>query len=164
MNTGESGNIHPANRNQIVVFSLDRTRCALFLSVVERVVRAVEITALPKAPEIVLGVIIAQGRIIPVVDIRRRFRFPAREPDCDDRFLIARTSGRVAALVVDNVEGIRELAEEKITSAEHALPFAEYVQGVAKLEGDLVLIYDLGRFLSIDEEKTLDAALSGGRE
>jgi len=49
-------------------------------------------------------------------------------------------------------------------SAEQALPFAAYIQGVAKVEGDLVLIYDLDQFLSLDEEQVLDAALSEARD
>jgi len=54
------------------------------VSAVEKVVRAVEITPLPKAPEIVVGVINAQGRILPVLDIRKRFRLPAREMKPDE--------------------------------------------------------------------------------
>ena len=147
---------------QIVVFSLDEPRYALDLSTVERVVRAVEITPLPKAPEIVLGVINMQGQVVPVVDVRKRFRLPGREINIDDRFIISRTSRRLVALVADDVVGVKRLGNREIVSAEQALPFAEYIKGVAKVEDDLVLIYDLDRFLSLDEEEKLDEALSGG--
>jgi purine-binding chemotaxis protein CheW len=132
------------------------------LAIVERVIRAVEISPLPRAPRIVRGVINVQGHILPVVDIRALFRLPSRETGVDDRFIIARTPRRVLALIVDRVMGISEVPEEKIVSAESALPFAEGLRGVAKLEDGLVLIYDLDRFLSLDEEGQLDAALSGG--
>ena len=147
---------------QIVVFSLDEPRYALDLLTVERVVRAVEITHLPKAPEIVLGVINMQGQVIPVVDVRKRFRLPEREINIDDRFIISRTSRRLVALVVDDVTGVQKLGNREIVSAKQALPFAEYIKGVAKVEDDLVLIYDLDRFLSLDEEQKLDEALSEG--
>lgn len=146
----------------LVVFTLEGQRCALHLSAMERVVRAVEITPLPKAPEIILGVINAQGQIIPVVDVRRRFRLPAREMTLDDRFIIARTSKRFVALVADSVVRIRALSNREMVSAEQALPFAAYIRGVAKVEDGLFLIYDLDQFLSLDEESKLDAALSGG--
>ena len=146
---------------QIVVFSLDEPRYALDLSTVERVVSAVEITPLPRAPEIVLGVINMQGQVVPVVDVRKRFRLPEREVNIDDRFIIARTSRRVVALVADDVVGVQRLGDRQIVSAEQALPFAEYIKGVAKVEEDLVLIYDLDRFLSLDEEQKLDEAMSG---
>jgi purine-binding chemotaxis protein CheW len=152
----------PMDRNQIVVFALDDTRCALSLSAVERPVRAVAITPLPNGPGIVLGVINAQGRIIPVVDVRKRFRFPEREMNVDDRFILARTTRRTVALVVDAVLGVRELAAGELVSAKRDLPFASYLQGVAKMEDGLVMIYDLDRFLSLDEEGALDAAMPGG--
>lgn len=151
-------------KNQIVVFALDEPRYALPLSAVERIIRAVEITRLPKAPEIVLGVICIHGRIIPVVDVRTRFRLPAREMKLDDRFIIARTSRRFVALAADSVIAIRKVADNNVVSAERALPFADYVRGVAILEDDLVLICDLDRFLSLDEEHLLDAALKQGTE
>lgn len=152
-----------ANRVVIVVFTLDEPRYALLLSAVERVVRAVEMTPLPKAPEIVLGIINVQGRIVPVIDVRKRFRLPAREMELEDRFIIASTPRRPVALVVDSVAGVRELADGQMVCVERSLPFAEYLKGVAKLEDNLVLIHDLDQFLSLDEEKVLNAALAAGQ-
>ena len=153
--------LKPAGQNQIVLFTLGEPRYALYLSAVERVVRAVEITPLPNAPVIVPGVINWQGKIIPVINIRKRFNLPARETEPDDRLIIARAAGRLVALAAESVTGIRELTEQESTSAAQAAPFAGGLKGVAKVDGDLVLIYDLDRFLSLDEEKKLDAALSG---
>jgi len=154
----------PTDLHQIVLFTLDEPRCALRLSAVERVVRAVEITPLPEAPEIVMGVINSQGQIIPVVDVRKRFRLPAREIGTDDRFIIARTSRRLVALMVDSVVGMRALSNQEVVDAEQSLPFAGYIQGAAKVEDNIVLIYDLDKFLSLDEERMLDTALSVSTE
>ena len=148
------------NPLQILVFTLDERRYALNLSAVERVVQAVEITPLPKAPELVLGVINVQGYIIPVVDIRRRVHLPSRDMALADRFILARTARRRVALVVDAVTGVRELADREWQTAEQILPGMEYIHGLVKLNDDLVLIYDLDQFLSIDEEQLLDVALA----
>ena len=78
--------------NQIVVFTLRDRRHGLPLSAVERIVRVVEVTSLPKAPDIVLGVVNVQGRVIPVINVRRRFRLPEREIALTDHMLIARTT------------------------------------------------------------------------
>jgi purine-binding chemotaxis protein CheW len=145
-----------------LLFALDDPLYALPLSIVVRVIRAVEIRPLPRAPRVVLGVINVQGRIIPVVDIRALFGLPPREMDAGDQFIIARTPARVLALLVDRVIGLSEAPEGKVSSAESALPFAELLRGVVQLEDDIVLIYDLDRFLSLDDERLLDAALSGG--
>ncbi|MDB6169570.1 MAG: chemotaxis protein CheW, partial [Verrucomicrobia bacterium] len=63
---------------QIVVFRLDAQRYALSLTAVDRIARAVEITPLPNAPDIVLGVINVSGRVLPVLNLRRRFRMRER--------------------------------------------------------------------------------------
>jgi purine-binding chemotaxis protein CheW len=149
-------------RNQILVFTLDESRYALLLSAVDRVVRSVEITPLPKAPEVILGVINVQGEIIPVVDVRNRFHLPARELGVDDRFIIARTWRQRLILVVDSVAGLRELANKDMAAVQNALPYAPYLHGVAKVEDELILIYDLDHFLSIDEEQMLDKAFKDG--
>ena len=64
---------------QLVGFGLDGQHYAVNLAAVERIVHIVEVAPLPRAPEIVLGVINFSGRIIPVVDLRRRFRLPEKE-------------------------------------------------------------------------------------
>lgn len=142
-----------------VVFTLDEQRYALHLSAVGRIVRIVEITPLPKAPEIVLGVVNIQGQIIPVFNIRRRFHLPEREIELSDQLIIAHTSRRTVALVVEEVIGIIERAPQEIVPTEQVLPGTEYVEGVVKLEDGMILIHDLDTFLSLKEEKTLDVAL-----
>jgi len=77
---------------RLVVFTLDEQRYALRLSAVERIVRVVEVPPLPKAPEIVLGIVNVQGRVLPVVNIRRRFRLPEREAGLRDQLILALTS------------------------------------------------------------------------
>jgi purine-binding chemotaxis protein CheW len=144
---------------QLVVFTMHEQRYALQLAAVERVVRMVEVTPLPKAPQIVLGVINVQGRVIPVVEMRRRFRIPARDIRLSDHLLIARTARRTVALALDAVTGIVERSAPAVVAAEEILPGLEYVAGVLKLEDGLILIHDLDTLLSLEEEQALDAAL-----
>ncbi|MBI4530070.1 MAG: chemotaxis protein CheW, partial [Candidatus Latescibacteria bacterium] len=80
--------------HQLVVFTLDEQRYALHLSAVERVVCSVEVTPLPKAPEVVLGVINVQGQVLPVVNIRKRFQLPERGITLTDHFIVAQTARR----------------------------------------------------------------------
>jgi len=144
---------------QLVAFNLDDQCYALPLSTVERVIRAIEITPLPKAPEIVLGVINIQGEIMPVVNVRKRFRLPGQEIDLGNHFIIGHTIRRTVVLVVDGVTAIVERSEEDVIAAQTILPGLEYVEGVAKLEDGLLLIHDLNTFLSLEEEGTLDKAM-----
>ena len=147
---------------QLVVFRLDEQRYALTLAVVERIVRAAEVTPLPKAPTIVLGVIDLEGRVLPVLDVRQRFRLPEREIGAADQFLIAQTEWewRTVVLVVDEVQGMIERSPTEIVGAAQIAPGLEQIQGVTKLDDGLVLIHDLEKFLSLDEARSLDEAMS----
>lgn len=144
--------------------TLDEQRYALALAQVERVIRAVEITLLPKAPEIISGVINVRGKVIPVINVRRRFRLPERALSISDQIVISHTSRRAVALIVDEVNGIIELSGYPVMPAGEILPHMEYVEGVVKLKDGLILIHDLDRFLSLEEEKTLNHALSASRK
>ncbi len=147
--------------DKIVHFALNEMRFALYLPAVERIYRLVEITPLPKAPAIVLGLVNIQGRVIPVVNVRKRFHLPEREPELSDKLVLAHTAQRPVALIVDDVGGVKEISDEETVRAETILPASEYVAGVVKLADGLILIHDLDTFLSLEEEKQLDEALKG---
>lgn len=122
----------------------------------------VEITPLPKAPEIVLGIVNFHGRIVPAINLRSRFSLPDRPVSLTDQLIIARTPRRAVALVVDAVEGVVECPDHQIVAAETIVPAAGHVAGVMKLSDGLVLIHDLARCLSLDEERQLDEAMADG--
>jgi purine-binding chemotaxis protein CheW len=145
--------------DRIVVFTLDEQSYALSLNAVVKVIHSIEIKHLPKAPEIVSGIINIKGQIIPVIDIRKRFGLVEREIDLDDRMIIADTGKRHVAILVDAVSGISDLAPGQLAVAKETLPFAKHLRGVAKVENELILIYDLEEFLSLDEEKVLEQAM-----
>jgi purine-binding chemotaxis protein CheW len=153
-----------SNTLKLVVFALDAQKFALYLSSVERVVPVVEITQLPKAPDIVTGIINVQGRIIPVVNIRKRFQLPMKETDLTDKLVISQTTRRTAAIIVDAVCGVIEYPEQKIITAENVLPGMEYIDGVVKADDGMILIHDLDKFLSLDEEEALNKALISKRK
>ena len=144
----------------VVTFELEGHRYALYLPAVQAVVWAVEITPLPQAPDCVAGVINFQGQVVPVFNLRRRFRLPERELQLDDHILLARTARRLVALVVDAVGGVLECADGETVSADAILPGTEYLAGVLKRPDGLVLIHDLDSFLSLAEDQALEAALA----
>lgn len=145
--------------DQFIVFSLDIQRYALPLHMVNRVVRMVAITLLPKAPDIVLGVINYQGLVIPVINMRRRFNLPEKDIALTDQLVVAHTSRRSVALVADAVHDVISGLAQGLIETENILPGIEYVEGVVKLVDGLILIHDLDKFLSLEEESSLNKAL-----
>lgn len=146
----------------MVVFSIDASRYGIDIDSVDKVVLVVEITSLPKAPDIVLGVVNVHGEIVPVIDLRARLRRPQRSPALTDHLVIARTAKRRVALLADAVEGVAEYSPQQLVEAQAIVPGTEYLAGVAKLADGMVLIHDLDRFLSLEEEQRLDEAMSDG--
>jgi purine-binding chemotaxis protein CheW len=146
---------------QLTVFRLDEQRYALPLTNVLRVVRAAELTPLPNAPDIVLGIIDVSGSVLPVINLRRRFDLSEREIAVDDQFLIARMDQRTIVLPIDKAEGVIEIAATEIVNTGQITPGVKDLRGVAKLADGLVLIHDLEKFLSLDEERMLDEAMQG---
>jgi purine-binding chemotaxis protein CheW len=158
---GQATSKSPAKR-AFVVFHLDERRHAVDLATVERVARLVDITPLPHAPGIIAGVIDVEGQVIPVVDIRERLGLPKHEASLGDRLIIARTAHRRIAFVADAVSGVITTSSEHI-DAQMILSSTQRMEGVLKLADGLVLIHDLTRFLSLDEETQLDASLKRSR-
>lgn len=143
----------------LVVFALDAQRYALTLRSVEGVLRTVAVTPFPRAPDIVSGVVDLHGELVPVLNVRRRFRLPERPPSIRDHLLVARTRLRRVAFVVDGVEGVVAGPPAERVEAGDIVPGLEYVQGVTRLGTlGLVLIHDLDSFLSLGEENALAAA------
>lgn len=149
---------------RFVLFRLDRRRFALPLAKVERVLRAVEVTPLPHAPEIVLGAIDLKGHVTPVLDVRRRFLLPGRDVEPSDWFLLAHAGHLLVALVVDESEGVVELPQAEVALASGVAPGLDRFPGVLRLDDDLVLIHDLERFLSLDESLALERTLADNSE
>ena len=145
--------------DHLVVFTLEAQCYALSTAVVDRVVRMVDITRVPQAPDIVLGVISVQGQILPVLNVRKRFRLPERDLGLSGQLIMAQTTRRSVALAVDAVTGVVNRAEVAVTASETILPGLAYVQGVAQLADGLVLIHDPDTFLSLREEHVLDEAM-----
>jgi purine-binding chemotaxis protein CheW len=140
--------------SQLVVWSLDSQRYALPLSVVERVA----LTPLPDAPTVIRGVIDMHAQLIPVVDMR--LRLPPREVALTDLLMLAYGARRAIAFFVDAVSGVIDRPLD--TLAADALAAGDgCIAGLARLPDGIVLIQNLDRLLSLDEERALDVALAG---
>jgi len=143
----------------LVVFVIEGQRYALLLSAVERVLPMIAVSPLPKGPAVALGVINLHGRVVPVVDIRRRFSLPPRDYSITAHLLVARTIRRTLAFPVDEVIGVRKVAAEAVTPPDAVLPGIGHVAGIVTLAEGLLFIHDLDTFLSLDEERQLTQAL-----
>ncbi|WP_246014585.1 chemotaxis protein CheW [Geomonas oryzae] len=150
----------PIDTIQLLIFTLDDQRYALRLDHVKRVVRAAALTQLPKAPDVVMGILDLHGEIVPVINLRRRFKLPERPVASSDQFVIARTGRLTLALVVDGSEGVIEPPSADIVAADEIVAGDGFVAGVTRTADGLVLIHDLDALLFPHEEEQIAAALA----
>ena len=148
-----------APSDSLVVFRIEEHNFAVEVSVVQRVVRAVEIAPLPDAPRGVLGVINLQGLIVPVFDLGSRLGYAHRELRASNHLLIVRTHWRTVALLADSVRGVVPRLDAQVTAASAILSDLALISGVMKLNGGIVLVHDVEKFLSIEDHTALQLAL-----
>jgi len=147
--------------SQLVVFVVDGQRYALPLAAVDRVVRSVAVTLLPDAPAIILGVINVQGRVVPVIDLRRRFHLEERPMEVEDHLIVAESSTGTVALPVDEAQGlIRNLNGESVPAGD-IVPNLNYVDQVFLYGPEMVFVLDIDTVLTDDEELALADSLRG---
>ena len=145
---------------EILVFELENQRYGLPVVDVIETIRAVTITPLPQAPPIVEGVINFRGSVVPVLDLRARFHQRPKAIEIQDHLILARTKERQVALRVDRATDLVRVPETDIEESKNVTPGSDYISGVARFSDGLVLIHDLGTFLSGAEAKSLSESLS----
>ena len=151
-----------SDKSHFVIFTLDDQRFAVPLDVIDKIVRAVDILPIPKAPDVIQGIINIQGRIIPVVNLRKRFRIADKSLSIDDHLIIGRSAKRTLAILVDTVQDIVESQQNEIVAPDEILDEMQHIKGVMKLENGMILIHDLEHVLSEEEDSHLEKALQTG--
>ena len=137
---------------QLVIFKLENEDYGLPISKVQEINRMVTVTRLPQTPDFMEGIINLRGRVIPVVDLRKRFGFEAKEYQETTRIMVVDISGQTVGLIVDAVNEVVKIAGESIELPPPAFVMdAKFVQGIGKLENRLVILLDINRILTSQE-------------
>jgi purine-binding chemotaxis protein CheW len=138
---------------QLVGFRIGRETFGVPIGLVREIVRMMEITAVPEAPDYVEGVINLRGRIIPVIDLRKRFREPGIKVDKRNRILVAELEGRLVGLIVDAASEVLKMANGDIEPPPELLQENDlsYVTGLGKRSGKLIILVDVEKLLNHGE-------------
>ena len=145
---------------QFVTCRIAQEEFALDVLSVQEINRMVEVTRVPKAPYFVEGVINLRGRIIPVLDLRRRFGLPAAERTDHSRIMVVLLRNRMVGLIVDEVVEVLRIPKSTIEPPPTVGSSAgsEFTQGVGRIEDRLLIVLDLNRLLLPSEQAAVDAA------
>jgi purine-binding chemotaxis protein CheW len=134
----------------LATFVLDREEYAVDVHMVQEIRRVTEITAVPRAPEFIRGVINLRGRILPVVDLKRKLRMGHVEIDKSSRIVVVRLRERLLGLLVDGAQQVLKVPLSRIEPPpeEVVAGGGDYIRGVAKLDDRLIILVDLLRILA----------------
>ena len=142
---------------QLVAFQLGEETYGVDISQVEEIIRLQPITKVPGAPDFVEGVINLRGRVIPVIDLRKRFHRPPREETKNTRIVVVEVPPNTVGMIVDAVDEVLRISEEKIEAPSLIISSidTEYIKGVGKLENKLLILLDLAKVLTKEEKGAL---------
>lgn len=145
---------------QLVTFSIAEEEFGVEILRVQEIIRLMPITRVPNAPPAVEGVINLRGKVIPVIDLRRRFEMDAAEADEHTRIIVMDLHDRVVGFVVDAVREVLRIEGSAIEPPPQVVSGigSEYLKGMGRIDDRLLILLDLDRLLS-DSEKGALAAL-----
>lgn len=145
---------------QIVGFRIGRETFGLPIAIVREIVRVPEITSVPNAPEYIEGVINLRGRIIPVVDLRKRFGEKVIQASKKNRIVVVELETRTIGLIVNSASEVLKIPPSEIEAPHTVFQEGElnYITGVGKLRGRLVMLLDLSKILQRGELRRLEDA------
>jgi purine-binding chemotaxis protein CheW len=117
------------------------------------IVRVPEITAVPDAPDYLEGVINLRGKIVSVVDLRKRFGQPSTGLDRRSRILVVAHRGRLAGMIVDSASEVLKIPESDIEAAPAMMQEGglDCVTGLGKYQGRLIILLDINKVLAARE-------------
>ena len=117
---------------------------------------------MPKAPAFVEGVINLRGRVVPVIDIGKRFDLPTKERDKNARIMVVLIEGVAMGMIVDSISEVLRLSKEAIEPPPPIIGdiSATYLKGVGKVGDRIVVLLDLDKLLTMGEVAELKKATS----
>ena len=145
------------NEKQLVVFDLSSEVYGVDIGAVREIIRLQEITRVPRTAGFVEGVIDLRGKVIPVIDLRKRFDLPGAEENGDNRIVVVNIITQDIGMVVDAVTEVLRIPGDAVEplGAMVATAESECLLGIAKLDNRLIILLDLEQLLSQAEQNSL---------
>ena len=138
---------------QLVVFELANEQYGVDIAVVESIIKMQDITIVPHTPDYIEGVTNLRGTVLPVVDLRTRFGLPRQEATHDTRIVVVDVGGTKVGMVVDAVTEVLRVPGEAIEPPSSLVmsSLSGFINGVAKVDGRLVILIDVRKAILTEE-------------
>jgi purine-binding chemotaxis protein CheW len=153
---------------KVVGFKLKDEAFAFDIMKVVEIIRLKEITEVPTAPAFIEGVINLRGKIIPIIDLRKRFKVEITDRDRKYRIIIVELmKNQLVGVIVDEVEKVIQVKEDQVLPAPPTVTEAggRYIESIIKIDDRIIVLLDIDRIFSESEQVDLReiTAMSGGK-
>lgn len=162
----ENRDVNPQGRKvsddilQLVSFNIGTEEFGVDILKVQEINRMVEITRVPRSPDFVEGIINLRGKVIPIIDLRKRFNLQITDHDKNTRIVVVDIDGQTMGMIVDSVSEVLRIPATTIEPTPDVVTSvdSDYIRGVAKLDNRLLIYLDLAKILTGEEYKMLAEA------
>lgn len=137
----------------LVVFSLAGKEYAFETRYVREVITARNIIPVPQAADCVAGVVSLRSKVIPVINLRKKFNLPDEQVAVQSRLIVVQLESHEVGVVVDTVVGVSKLTTDQVFPPDEILSEAKYLMGVGRQGDRLILLVDVPRLLSGEEQE-----------
>ncbi len=143
---------------QLVTFKLENEEFGVDILKVQEINKMMNITKIPNAPFYIEGVINLRGKIIPIVDLRKKLGFESKAYDKATRIIVIELDGLVLGFVVDSVSEVLRIPGNTIEPPPTIIGGveSEYIEGVGKLDDRLLILLELKKIFAGSERKELE--------
>jgi purine-binding chemotaxis protein CheW len=143
---------------QLVVFNLSGEIYGVEISTVREIIRMQPVTGVPKTPDFVEGVINLRGKVIPVIDLHKRFDLPLVEETVHSRIMVVEVDNITVGMIVDSVSEVLRIPKDSIDPPPPVISGVDsaFLRGVGKLEDKLIILLDLNQVLHEKEKKAIE--------
>lgn len=144
---------------QLIIFKLGNEKFGIDIGKVREIITMQQVTKVPHTHEYIEGIINLRGRVIPIFNIKNKFNFPENVLTRLARIMVAEVAGNTMGMIVDGVNEVLRIHKSIIEEPSDKLVSGldeQYMEGIAKLEEDLVIILDLGKVLNSNVHRLMD--------
>jgi purine-binding chemotaxis protein CheW len=138
-------------KGKFLTFHLAREDYGIEIRHVTEIIGIQKITEVPDMPDYVRGVINLRGKVIPVMDVRTRFRMPPRDYDERTCIVVVNIDDHSVGLVVDKVNEVADIPEDQIEPPPRTRKEGSYIQGMGKIGAEVKILVNVQKLLS-DED------------
>lgn len=147
-------------KDKYLTFRIASEDYGIAIANVTEIIGIQSITEIPEMADYIKGVINLRGKVIPVMDIRLRFKLPPREYDERTCIVVVEIDGTSVGLVVDTVNEVADIPEEQVEPAPKSKrKGGSYIQGIGKIGQEVKILLDINRILYEDELETISQAV-----